>query len=231
MKKFWGYAFNDKFSVGCTGQTVYLFDDNGNEISRFKDITYGYTPVISPDGKLLVVKSTGGKLAVYSLESRTLMKKFRFSKVDGAQNDGFCFSSDGKLFINIERQKDDLHSAISVYNSADFSLISQVLLGDDMMARCIEFDQNTDAYYILGFMRDNYSLVMRHGFVAKFENYEIKNITAVSDNEYELYYWYKHMELMGFTEKAYEWLPEAIELETLKAMKLTLAELYFKYNK
>lgn len=216
MKKFWGYAFNDKFSVGCTGQTVYLFDDKGNEISRFKDITYGYTPVISPDGKLLVVKSTGGKLAVYSLESRTLMKKFRFSKVDGAQNDGFCFSSDGKLFINIERQKDDLHSAISVYNSVDFSLISQVLLGDDMMA---------------GFMRDSYSLVMRHGFVAKFENYEIKNITAVSDNEYELYYWYKHMELMGFTEKAYEWLSEAIELETLKAMKLTLAELYFKYNK
>ena len=36
---------------------------------------------------------------------------------------------------------------------------------------------------------------------------------------------------MGFTEKAYEWLPEAIELETLKAMKLTLAELHFKYNK
>lgn len=73
---------------------------------------------------------------------------------------GFCFSSDGKLFINIERQKDDLPSAISVYNSADFSLISQVLLGDDMMAGCIEFDQNTDAYYILGFMRDSYSLVM-----------------------------------------------------------------------
>ena len=36
MKKFWGYASNNKFSVGCTGQTVFLYDKNGNELGKFK---------------------------------------------------------------------------------------------------------------------------------------------------------------------------------------------------
>ena len=64
MKKFWGYVSNNEFSVGCTGQTVFLYDMDGNELGKFKDIIYGYTPMISPDGTLFVVKSTEGRLAV-----------------------------------------------------------------------------------------------------------------------------------------------------------------------
>jgi sugar lactone lactonase YvrE len=138
MKKFWGYVSNNDFSVGCTGQTVFLYDKDGNELGKFKDIIYGYTPMISPDGTLFIIKSTDGRLAVYSLETFSLIKKFRFSKVDGAQDDGFCFSPEGKFFINIERQKDDLHSAISVYDTTDFSLTKQILLGEDMMLQTPE---------------------------------------------------------------------------------------------
>lgn len=89
MKKFWGYVSNNKYSVGCTGQTVYLYDEDGNELAKFKDIIYGYTPMISPDGTLFVVKSADGRPAVYSLETLSFIKKFRFSKVDGVQDDGF----------------------------------------------------------------------------------------------------------------------------------------------
>lgn len=230
MKKFWGYASNNKFSVGCTGQTVYLYDTDGNELGKFKDITYGYTPMISPDGTLFIVKSAEGRLAVYSLETFSLIKKFRFSKVNGAQSDGFCFSPDAKTFFNVERQKDDLHSAISVYDTTDFSLAKQVLLGEDMMLTHIEFDRVTNSYYVLGFMRDN-NLVFEHGFVAKFEDNKIKNITAISENEYEFYHWYKHLEIMGFTEKAYEWSYMDCELDKLKSINHTLANLYKYYNK
>ncbi len=230
MKKFWGYASNGKFSVGCTGQTVYLYDENGNEIGKFKDITYGYAPMISPDGTLFVVKSTEGRLAVYSLETFSLIKKFRFSKVDGAQDDGFCFSPDGKLFFNAERQKDDLHSAISVYDTTDFSLVDQVLLGEDMMLDHIEFDEVTNSYYVLGFMRDE-NLVIRHGFVALFEDLQVKNITVISEDEYDFYRSYKHLEIMGFSEKAYEWSYMNCELNKLKSMNHTLAKLYMHYNK
>ena len=230
MKKFWGYVSNNEFSVGCTGQTVFLYNKDGKELCEFKDIIYGYTPMISPDGTLFVVKSTEGKLAVYSLETLSLIKKFRFSKVDGAQDDGFCFSSDGKYFINIERQKDDLHSAISVYDTSDFSLMNQILLGKDRMLDHIEFDTATNKYYVLGFIRDADG-VIDHGFVAEFEDNQIKNITAISENEYDFYRSYKHLEIMGFSEKAYEWSYMDCELDKLKSMNYTLANLYKHYNK
>lgn len=229
MKKFWGYVSNNKFSVGCTGQTVYLYDKNGNELAKFKDIIYGYAPMISPDGTLFIVKSTDGRLAAYSLETFALIKKFRFSKVDGGQDDGFCFSPDGKFFINIERQKDDLHSAISVYDTSDFSLVNQVLLDEDMMLDHIEFDNVTNTYFVLGFMRDTHQ-VIDHGFVAEFEDNQIKNITAISENEYDFYRSYKHLEIMGFSEKAYEWSYMDCELDKLKSAKHTLAILYKHYN-
>lgn len=230
MKKFWGYVSNNKYSVGCTGQTVYLYDEDGNELAKFKDIIYGYTPMISPDGTLFVVKSADGRLAVYSLETLSFIKKFRFSKVDAVQNDGFCFSPDGKFFINIERQKDDLHSAISVYNTTDFSLANQVLLGEDMMLDHIEFDKTTNTYYVLGFERADNG-VISHGFVAKFEENQIKNITALSINEYNFYRSYKHLEIMGFSEKAYEWSYMNCALEKLKSLNYTLANLYKLYHK
>ena len=230
MKKFWSYISNDKFSVGCTGQTVFLYDKDGNELGKFKDIIYAYTPMISPDGKLFVVKSTEGRLAVYSLETLSLIKKFRFSKVDGSQDDGFCFSPDGKLFINIERHKDDLHSAISVYDTFDFSLSNRILSGEDMMISHIEFDKETNKYYVLGFIRGD-DLVIDHGFVAEFEDHQIKNITAISVKEYDFYTSYKALEIMGFTKKAYEWSFMDRELDELKSMNLTLANLYKNYNK
>ena len=225
MKKFWGYVSNNKFSVGCTGQTVFLYDKDGNELGKFKDIIYGYTPMISPDGTLFVVKSAQGRLAVYSLETLSLIKKFRFSKVDGAQGDGFCFSPDGKFFINIERQKDESHSAISIYDTTDFSLANQILLGEDMM-----FDKITNSYYVLGYMRD-VNRVIAHAFVAEFEDNQIKNITAISEKEFDFYRSYKGLEIMGFTEKAYEWSYMDCELDKLKSMNHTLANLYKHHNK
>ena len=38
MKKFVGFTTNGEYSVGCTGQTVYLYDKSNNEIGKFKDI-------------------------------------------------------------------------------------------------------------------------------------------------------------------------------------------------
>lgn len=225
MKKFWSYVSNDKFSVGCTGQTVYLYDKAGNELRKFKDIIYGYTPMFSPDGTLFVVKSTEGRLAVYSLETLSLIKKFRFSKVDGAQDDGFCFSPDGKFFINIERQKDALHTAISVYDTLDFSLSNQILLGEDMVLSHIEFDKTANKYYVLGFLR-NAKRVIDHGFVAEFEDDQITNITAISKSEYKFYHSYKDLEIMGFSEKAYEWSYIDCELDKLRSMNISLADLY-----
>ncbi len=233
MKSFWAYISNGKFSVGTTGGTVYLYDENGNEIRVFKDIKYGYTPMFSPDGKLFVVKSTEGRIAAYSLETLDLIKKFKFSKVDGAQDDGFCFSPDGKELYNIERHIDSCKSRLSVYDTETFELKRQVLNKDiNLSISTIEYDEKTDSYYILAFFRDEKDGVLSWCFVSKLAEDTLEEIICISEEEYDFYYQYNDLKTMGFTPKAYQWHFSAkkYSIEELKAMNLSLAELHSRYN-
>lgn len=227
MRNFWAYVSNGEFSVGCTGRTVFIYDKDNNELGQFKDITYAYTPMISPDGKIVVVKTTEGRFAVYSLETLSLIKKFRFSKVDGAQDDGFCFSPDSKYLINVERQIDDLHSAISVYDTADFSLVGRTCFDKNIMLHDIECDVASDSYYVLGYERFEHE---NKDFVAQVVDLQLNNITYIYREDYELYHHYKNLEIMGFTKKAYEWSFLDCSFEEIKAKNCSLAELYKRYN-
>ena len=49
MKNFVGFTSNGEYSVGCTGQTVYLYDKDSKELAKFKDLRFAYSPMISPD--------------------------------------------------------------------------------------------------------------------------------------------------------------------------------------
>ncbi|MBQ0083521.1 MAG: hypothetical protein KBS52_01995 [Clostridiales bacterium] len=185
MAKFVSYISNGEFSVGTTGRRVCLFDGQGNELCFFKDIAYGYYPMFSPDGKIFTVKSSAGELAMYSLSDLALIKKFRFSSVDGAQDDGFCFSPDSRRFINIERHGDSLHSAISFYNTEDFSLENRIFCEDNIMLEEIEYNPGDNEFYVLGFYR-NEAGVFSFPFIGKLKNYEITDRVAIEKNEYEL---------------------------------------------
>ncbi len=223
MKNFWGYTTNGEYSVGCTGQTVYLYDKENNEIKKFKDIIYAYFPIISPNGKIFVVKSTDGRLAAYSLETFSLIKKIRYTKF--GDDGGFCFSPDGQFFINIGCGKDCLHSTIYVYSTSDFSLINQFVIDDKILLHHIEFDENTNSYYVLGFIRGDDD-VFQNGFVAKFENQQINDVLILEKEEFEFFRAYKSLELSGFTEKKYQWTYIDYELQELKSMNHTLAKLH-----
>lgn len=224
--KIFSYIKNDKYAIGCTGQTVYVYDSEGTEIAKFKDLPYAYTSAFSPNGDIFVVKTTRGRLAVYSLETLSLIKKFRYSNVDYAQDDGFCFSSDGKYFINIERQGDDLHSAISVYNTEEFSRASQQLLDENMMVSHIELADGE--YYVFGFIRGT-DRVMTNGFVGKYANNQIQDILPVSEQEYDFYSDYLYLKMMGFTEKAYR-NNFSVSLKKLRSTDHSLAKLWNYYN-
>lgn len=229
MKKFWSHVTNGEYSVGCTGQTVYLYDSNGNEMGKFKDIIYAYDPLISPDGKIFIVKSAEGRLAVYSLESFSLVKKFRFSKVDCGQDDGFCFSPDGRYFINVERHGDCLHSAVSVYDTTDFSLVHRLHGGDGMMFSEIEYDRATDSYYVLGAVRGE-DMICTRGFVAKYEDGQLRNLTEISMNEKTFYRSYLSLKRSGFAEKSFAWSYLRVSLDEAKSLDHSLAKIYAYYN-
>lgn len=184
MPRFQGIIENEKYTIGCTGQTVWVWDKNDTVLTKFKDLIYADRAAISPCGDIFVVKSVAGRLAVYSLETLSLRQKIRFSRVNVSQDDGFCFSPDGKYFLNVERQEDDLHSAISIYNTSDFSLVSRTLLGEDLMISHIQ--EVEGEYYVLGF-----------DFVAKYKNNEICDIRRVTSAEQEFYWEHLNQTMFG----------------------------------
>ena len=72
------------------------------------------------------------------------------------------------------------------------------MLDDDMMLDYIEFDKNTDTYYVSGIIHNTDENSVCY-FVAELKDLQILNITAISEEEYDIYNGYKGLELMGFT--------------------------------
>ena len=205
MRSFWTYITNRNYSLGLTGRTVYVYDKDGNELKKFKDLPYAYTAAFSPKGDIFVVKTTEGRIAVYSLEKLCLIKKFRFSKVDASQDDNFCFSPDGEKFFNIERHNDTCKTALSVYNTKDFSL-EKILFTDDekTVLKIIEYDSYSDEYFLLGFLRDNNGIA-HNFFITKLINDSLSEMRCISETLYWFYKEYSDLKIHGFTRKAKEW--------------------------
>lgn len=235
MPRFWGYISNGQYSVGCTGQTVYVYDSAGKELARFKDIRYGYTPLFSPDGDRLVVKSTEGRLAVYSLTERKLLKKFRFSKEDGGQDYNMCFSPDGKLFYNVEVHPDpaepgEITFAIGIYETESFTLLRHLFLEDPAIDPiAVQWDTESDILYVLGKGRQGDGF---QPFVAILEEDSLCDLYPVSEKEDAFYHGYLHTKAMGFTPLSKEWSllkyagydPDKVEKESH-----TLSELWLRH--
>ena len=229
MKNFVGFTSNGEYSVGCTGQTVYLYDKDSKELAKFKDLKYAYSPMISPDGKIFVIKSTEGRLAVYSLESHTLVKKFRFSKVDGSQDDNFCFSSDGTEFYNIERHIDSCKTALSIYDTSDFSLKKRILHDDfNLVLTAVEYNTEENKVFLLGYMREPESGVAYKFFVGELIKDSLKNIVSVSEKEHDFYLDCKNFEIHSFSVvECYS--PD--DVDRIKNAKHSLAKLWKYYSK
>ena len=203
---FWSLISNGEHIVGCTGQTIYIYDINNNLIEKFPKHRYVYTSAFSPSGDMFAVKSVAGYLAFYSLRDYTLLKKFRFSKVDGSQDDGFCFNADGSKFYNIERHTYSYSSALSIYDTKDFTLIKRLFHDDRFTELCdIEYDAESDTFYIIGFFRDKKSGVANKRYIAKLVNDILTDIIVISNKEYVNCTEFKNMQRFGFSKFANEY--------------------------
>lgn len=228
MRKFWSYITNGAYSVGCTGRIVYVYDQTGVEVAKFKDIRHGYNAALSPSRNLLVVKSTGAFFAVYSLDQLSLIKTVKFSNVDVSQDDGYCFSKDGGCFYNIERQRSSTNHAISVYDTADFERVEMFLEDDEKIEpSCIECDED-GRIFVLGFLRGDNG-VIKSGFVSQFCEHGLEDIRTISVEDYEDYHDFKRLELTGFTEKAKEssgFFYRNVDMTGIEQKKLPLGKLW-----
>ncbi|MBR6784873.1 MAG: hypothetical protein IKM25_01320 [Clostridia bacterium] len=232
MKSFYSFVSNGEYGIGCTGQSVCVFDKNGEELVAFKDLKYAYSCAISPKDDIFVVKSTEGRVAVYSLADLRLIKKFRFSSVAESQDDNFCFSSDGEIFYNIERHGDSCKTALSIYSTRDFVLNKRLFLADtNMVLTSVEVDCTSGDVYMTGFYRKEKSGVAHKWFVAKLVDDVLRDFCYILDSEHEYYVDYKKLEMSGFAEKSVKWSlfkDKQTELMEAKEKKISIAELWRK---
>ena len=127
-KPFVSLIANERYQVGCTGQTVYVLDSIGDELAHFKHMTYAYYPALHPCGDVAAVFSNTGVMAIYSLSELRLIIKFRVSAVNDTQTDRIpCFSPDGQYLYHIEGRKGDaLNSRLSIYSTEDYHPVSRL---------------------------------------------------------------------------------------------------------
>lgn len=203
MRSFWTYISNGEYSVGCTGQTVYLYDKQGTELAAFKDMSHAYDAAFSPKGDIFVVKSNDGKLAVYSPESLSLIKKFRFAKEE-PQDQGFSFSPDGELFYILEYSKQSLNiiTTLAIYRTSDFTLEKRLTFSYRYWFNHIECDPSGRIFLIGADRRAKEN----DQIVARLCGDEVQDAYPLTDNEYWFYMGYLSLAQRGFTKKKKETL-------------------------
>lgn len=223
MRSFWGFYKNEEYCVGCNGGTVYIYDREEKELARFKDMAYAYKAKFLPGSNIIVVKSTEGSLAVYSLDELKLMKKIVITRNVG-QDQGFAFSPDGKYLYNIERPRRSTETCLVKYNTAEFE-VEERLFEDrtDMFLEHIEFDEESGNCYLLGFMRRESDRVYDYGFVAQLLNQTVTNVVKLEEECFRYVQVYKEWELSGFTKKALEW---SSRLKDREIVPVTLKEVW-----
>ncbi|MBO5371825.1 MAG: hypothetical protein J6A75_03790 [Lachnospiraceae bacterium] len=202
MKNFWGYYDNGTYRVGCTGGSVYVYNQENKELARFQDMRYIYVGAFMPDANIFVAKSTEGTLAVYDLDRLVLVKKIVITRI-GAQDEGFAFSPDGKYFYNIEKPKSSLRTQLTKYDTSDFHAVETIFVNRKDIFLCeIEFEQITENCYVLGFIRDKEDICEKR-FVGQLIENEIVEMREISEEVYWYALAYKGWERSGFTKKVF----------------------------
>lgn len=225
MRKFYGFFDNGKYKVGCNGGTIYVYDQTNTELARFKDLSNTYRGAFHPATNVFVAKSTMGSLAVYDLDTLSLVKKINITR-KGAQDEGFAFSASGDLFYNIEKPTLSTRTQLTVYDGASFNIIATYFADEEKIV--LDYvETHDDEVYLLGFMRDDND-IFDYGFTAKLVNGELRDIRRIQSTDYAIansimpwdktdyryLHIYKYWEAHGFSEntaKQYECLQQEPE--------------------
>lgn len=203
-KPFVSLISNERFQLGCTGQTVYVLDSAGNELAKFKDMSYAYYAALHPGGEIAAVCSNNGVMAIYSLSELRLITTFRVSAVKDTATDRIpVFSPDGKYLYHIEGRKgDSLNDRLSIYSTVDYKPVSRLFeQGQKTVFRSIEFDQ-TGCLFLLGYFRKENR---NEYFVSRLTGEILQDVRLLGKNTYDFYSSAVHLKQVGFTESVFRW--------------------------
>ncbi len=230
MKKFWSYVTRGKYSIGCTGQSVYVYE-NDIEIVCLKGFKYTYKSCISPNLDYFALKSNTGIMYVYSLKDFSLVRKVRFMKSDSSQDNMFTFSLNGKSIISVDTYQ-DVHNCISCFSVPNLELKRRLFDDSDTIEPCVlELTDEDNIFYVLMAERNKNNIVYKY-FVALIKDDKILDKKYISEKEFDLYLDFKELEYDGFTEKAKEWSSlkyDNCDASKMENQKYSLADFFEKH--
>ena len=224
MKKYTTYINNSRFAVGTTGRAVQVFGEAGKKIAEFRDLTYAYNAAFTPSGDKLIVKSTDGMLALYSLNELQLIKKIRFGSAP--QDGGFCFSRDGTYFLNVAMHEKPRRYEIKAYNPDDLTEVGTMYFSEDVGVFDIECGKDGE-YFVLGNGSEAFVGIIKDGVLA--EKYDL------TFEQSTLYIDALRLRRAGYTEECYKStfaatgiFPGSLTLDGFAKADLTLKKLFEK---
>lgn len=184
---------------------MYLYDGEGRELARFKDLRYAPRGAFQPGTNIFVLRSTEGRLAVYDCDERKLLRKWNFSKIHYAQDDGFCFTPDGRYFLNIERSPTEYRSRLAVYETEKFTLVKYLFEEKENVSLSgILYDESRDQVQLLYFTRDAEGC-RDQCYVGVVVEDRLEPFCRVSPDAFDFLASWMELRICGFTEKAMEW--------------------------
>ena len=221
LKKYEGYTQNKKFKVGLNGKTLYIYDYEENELTRFQDASSMYRGKFIPNTNILVVKATSGWLLFYDLDKLELTKKIKFSNI-GSQDENFDITPNGKYLYNIEAPNTSTKTQMTKY---DLKTLKPIITSfhdiDKTFLKYVEIDN--DNIYLFGFVR-NEEGVKDYGFIGLYKEIEekigIQGLKKLDNDLYDRISQYKVCEEYGFTKNSLKYRHlekiEDLEIATLK---------------
>lgn len=222
MKKYITYIKNSRFAVGTTGRAVQVFNEAGKKVAEFRDLTYAYNVAFTLSGDKLIVKSTEGMLALYSLNELQLIKKIRFGSAP--QDGGFCFSQDGTRFLNVAMYEKPRRYEVKAYSPDDLSEIETVFSSEDVGVFDIECAKDGECY-VLGNGNEAFVGIIKDGMIA--EKYDL------TFEQSTLYIDALRLRRTGYTEECYKStfaatgiFPGSLSLDEFAKADLTLKKLF-----
>ncbi len=232
MRSFWSFVVRDQYSIGCTGQSVYVYE-NGCEVFRLSGFQYTYKSCISPNLDFFALKSNIGIMYVYSLKDFKLVKKVRFMKTDSTQDCMFTFSLTGDELISVDHYE-GVHHCITHYTVPTLEIKTRYFHDSDVIEPCaIEPTCDNDLMYALMQERNMDGIVDKHS-VALIKNGKIEKNILITQNEFELYSGFKELQAKGFTEKSKEWSLlkyRGYDLSDIEDQDYSISKLFDLYEK
>ena len=202
---------NEKYTVCCAGQLVYIYEKSGRELGRFT-LPGAEFAAISPAGDVFAVKTKSGCVALYSFAPLEQIKILKDEDEISESEKGMCFSADGQKLYNIEQS--DRGGCVTAYNMNGRE--KEIICFENAVLGHVEYDGDL---FVMGKEDDNF-------FSAKLDDDKNADVKYVSAEDFCFCDKYKRAQVRGFSATAAEkYLPEVRDLSEVSA---TVADLWKK---